>query len=283
MSIEGPILVTGGGGMLATAFKRLLPQAQFFPRAALDIADEARVKEVVSAIRPKLLINCAAYTKVDLAEQEKDKASAINGEAPGYVARACTEDTTIVHFSTDYVFDGTIRRPLQYDDPVGPQSVYGLTKLWGEWQLRDHAPDRYLIIRTAWLYGPGGPNFPQAILNAARAGKPLTVIDDQIGCPTFTYDLAQATLELIEKGARGIWHVVNDGETNWHDFAEAVLEEFHINAPVARTSSEEWKKSRPNSAIRPSYSVLDLAPFERLTGHRPPHWRDALARYAKLV
>lgn len=284
MSIQGPILVTGGGGMLAGALRRLLPDANFVDRATLDVCNERQVRGLFLQLRPKVVINCAAYTKVDLAEQEEGKAFPVNGGAVGVLACVCQEhDAKLVHFSTDYVFDGTLHRPLRPDDPVGPKSVYGRSKLFGEQLLQERELNDWLIIRTAWLYGPGGANFPQAILNAARAGKPLTVIDDQIGCPTFTYDLALATLELIEKGARGIWHVVNDGETNWHDFAEAVLEEFHINAPVARTSSEEWKKSRPNSAIRPSYSVLDLTPFERLTGHRPPHWRDALARYAKLV
>jgi dTDP-4-dehydrorhamnose reductase len=141
----------------------------------------------------------------------------------------------------------------------------------------------WLIVRTAWLYGPGGPSFPQAIQNAARAGKPLTVVDDQTGSPTFTNDLAQATLELIEHNASGIWHIVNDGETTWFDFAAAILDEFHIDANLSRTTSAEWKKSRPNSAIRPAYSVLDITPFEKLTGHRTRHWREALKEYARIM
>jgi dTDP-4-dehydrorhamnose reductase len=191
----------------------------------------------------------------------------------------------LVHYSTDYVFDGTLRRPLRPDDPVGPQSAYGRSKLLGEQLLQRDAPDRWLIIRTAWLYGPGGANFPQAILNAARAGKPLTVVDDQVGSPTFTFDLAAATLELIDRGApSGIWHVVNDGQTTWYDFAAAILEEFHIGgASLSRTSSAEWKRMRPNSAVRPAYSVLDITPFEQLTGHRTRPWRVALREYAGLL
>lgn len=288
MSREPCVLITGGGGMLANAFinktQRILPRcpsAISIPRCSLDITDESAVLREIESIEPTIVINCAAYTKVDLAEQNEADASRINGDAVAILARACRQfGAKLVHFSTDYVFDGTLRRPLKPDDPVGPQCAYGRSKLLGEQLLQKENPKDWLIIRTAWLYGPGGPNFPQAILNAARAGKPLTVVDDQIGCPTFTQDLAQATVELIEKGATGIYHVVNDGETTWHDFATAILKEFHIDAPVARTTSAEWKKSRPNSAVRPSYSVLDLTPFERLTGHRPPNWADALKRYA---
>jgi dTDP-4-dehydrorhamnose reductase len=189
-----------------------------------------------------------------------------------------------VHYSTDYVFDGTLRRPLRPDDPVGPQSAYGRSKLLGEQLLQRDPPDRWLIIRTAWLYGPGGANFPQAILNAARAGKPLTVVDDQVGSPTFTFDLAEATLELLDRDApSGIWHVVNDGQTSWYDFAAAILEEFHIEGvSLSPTSSGEWKRTRPNSAVRPAYSVLDITPFQQLTGHRTRPWRLALRQYASL-
>jgi dTDP-4-dehydrorhamnose reductase len=133
------------------------------------------------------------------------------------------------------------------------------------------------------LYGPGGPNFPQAILNAARAGKPLTVVDDQTGSPTFTFDLAQATLDLLKHDApSGIWHIVNDGAVTWHDFAEAILKEFNVNAPVGHTTTAEWSKTRPNSAPRPSYSVLDTTPFEKLTGRRIRRWSEALKDFARL-
>jgi dTDP-4-dehydrorhamnose reductase len=177
------------------------------------------------------------------------------------------------------IFDGSLRRPLRVDDPLAPQSVYGQSKLLGEQLLQQNAPPNWLIIRTAWLYGPGGVCFPQTILNAARAGKPLTVIDDQIGSPTFTDDLANGTLQLIERNASGIFHFANDGQTNWHDFAVAILDEFGVQTPVARTTSAQWKTQRPNSAIRPAYSVLDLSKYEAIVGHRPPAWRDALKRY----
>jgi dTDP-4-dehydrorhamnose reductase len=278
------ILVTGGNGMLALAFKKRLPTAHFADKNSLDIADESSVRKFFDRLKPKLLINCAAYTKVDLAEQEKNFADQINGHAVAALAKICREtNTTLVHFSTDYVFDGSLRRPLRVDDPLAPQSAYGQSKLLGEQLLQQNAPKNWLIIRTAWLYGPGGPCFPQTILNAARAGKPLTVIDDQIGSPTFTDDLADATLQLLDRDAQGIYHLTNDGQTNWHDFTAAILEEFNVQANLSRTTSAQWKTQRPNSAIRPAYSVLDLSKFEALIGHRPPPWRDALKRYHLVV
>src|SRR5204863_7341155 len=132
-----------------------------------------------------------------------------------------------VHYSTDFVFDGAASRPYRPDDPTNPLSVYGRTKLSGERQLQDRLP-RSLMLRTAWLYGPGGPCFPQTMINLARQGKPLKVVDDQIGSPTFTHDLAEATLNLIDADARGIYHVVNSGQTSWFDFTAAILEEFNL-------------------------------------------------------
>jgi dTDP-4-dehydrorhamnose reductase len=281
---QGSILVTGGGGMLATAFRRFLPDANFVDKTQLNVAEISKVRPCFWTLRPTLVINCAAYTKVDLAEQEADRANQVNGHAVETLARLCREqDASLVHFSTDYVFDGTLRRPLLPGDPVGPQSAYGRSKLLGEELLQQHAPRHWIIVRTAWLYGPGGPCFPQSILNAARAGKPLSVVDDQIGSPTLTHDLAQATLELIDKRAQGIWHIVNDGAVTWHDFAAAILEQFNLPASLSRTTSAEWKKTRPTSAVRPAYSVLDITPFEQLTGHRPRHWRDALREYSSIV
>ena len=278
------ILITGGNGMLAAAFAHVFAERNITPRlvdrASCDIADEVAVEKVFDANPPSLVINCAAYTKVDLAEKEIDKANAVNGTAVGTLARICRESNTpLVHFSTDYVFDGTLTRPLRPGDPVGPVSVYGRSKLLGEQALQKNAPPRWLILRTAWLYGPGGPNFPQAILNAARAGKPLKVVSDQIGSPTYTRDLATATLDLIDAGASGIYHLTNSGETNWRDFTAAVLEEFGIDQPVESITSADWKSTRPDSASRPAYSVLDTSPYAELVGTPMPNWRDGLKRY----
>ena len=278
------ILVTGGKGMLAYAFKQKFAESPlnvtFGDRTTCDVCDEESCNRAFNDLQPTLVLNCAAYTKVDLAEKEQGVAEQCNGYGVGHLAELCRDyGAMLVHFSTDYVFDGSINRPLQPGDPLGPLGAYGKSKLLGEQLLLETPPLRWLILRTAWLYGPGGPCFPATMINAAKAGKNLKVIDDQHGTPTFTYDLVEATLNLIHLGANGIWHLTNSGETTWHDFTAAILEEFDLPAPLARTTSAEWKAVKPDSAHRPAYSVLDVTPYEQFTHLPMPGWRDALHRY----
>ncbi|MGC4031836.1 MAG: dTDP-4-dehydrorhamnose reductase [Tepidisphaeraceae bacterium] len=278
------ILVTGGKGMLAFAFKQKFAGSQlnvtFADRSICDVCDEESCDRAFRDLQPTLVLNCAAYTKVDLAEKERDSADQCNGYGVGHLAELCRDyNAMLVHFSTDYVFDGSISRPLQPGDPLGPLSAYGQSKLLGERLLQETPPAKWLILRTAWLYGPGGPCFPNTMINAAKAGKPLKVIDDQHGTPTFTYDLVEATLNLIHLGANGVWHLTNSGETTWHDFTAAILDEFDLKTDLSRTTSAEWKKLKPDSAHRPSYSVLDVTPYEAFTHQPMPNWRDALHRY----
>jgi dTDP-4-dehydrorhamnose reductase len=286
------ILITGGGGMLAHAFRIALERriterghSSFLAtRDECDITNPAQVAAVFERRRPTLLINCAAYTKVDLAEKEQEQANRVNGDGPRVLADACRRfGTTLVHFSTDYVFDGTSRRPWRPDDKVNPQSAYGRSKLLGERAIQQNPPDRWLIVRTAWLYGPNGPNFVQTMLNAGRAGKPLRVVNDQVGSPTYTADLAAATFELLDRGALGIWHVANAGQTTWFDFAAAIFEEWNLSPDMQPTTSAQWKASRPDSAVRPAYSVLDLTPVNNLLGHPMRSWREALRAYHEHV
>jgi dTDP-4-dehydrorhamnose reductase len=288
MSAPDSILITGGSGMLAHALLRGLQargkSATALSRAALDVSDETAVREAFRAHRPTLLLNCAAHTKVDLCEEQHDLADSINGRAVGVLARAAREHgTTLVHYSTDFVFDGAGTRPYRPDDPVRPLSAYGRSKLLGEQQLREHAPDRWLILRTAWLYGQSGPCFPRTMVTLARQGKPLKVVSDQIGCPTLTDDVAAATLDLLDAGATGVWHVTNAGQTSWFDFTRAILDEFGLTTDLSPTTSAEWFKIRPNSAHRPAYSVLDVGPLEQKIGRPMPDWRDALRRYREQV
>ncbi len=230
------------------------------------------------------MLNCAAYTKVDLAEKETAAANAINGTGVGLLAKLCKEHgATLVHYSTDYVFDGSLSRPRKPGDPVGPKSAYGRSKLLGEEQLQANAPNRWLILRTAWLYGRGGPCFPATMVNAAKAGKPLKVVVDQVGSPTYTVDLAAATLDLLDRGGQGVYHVANAGQTNWRDFTVAVLNEFGVPREVGSLTSADWKTMRPRIRRPASYSVFDLAPLERQIGRSMPTWQDALARYRAAV
>lgn len=288
MGGEGVILLVGARGMLAGAIRAALRQRGAtcvgVDRDRCDITDAEATRRVVREVAPKVVINAAAYTNVDRCEVEPAAADAVNGEGVGHLARACREvGATLVHFSTDYVFDGSLRRPLREDDPVAPSSAYGRSKLLGERRLREHAPPRWLIIRTAWLYGPGGACFPQTMLKAARAGRPLRVIDDQVGSPTYTVDLADATLRLLDARASGVVHVANAGQTTWFGFTRAIMDAFGVApASLEPIGSDEWRRMKPDSAARPAYSVLDLAGYTRATGSTMPDWRDALARYRAL-
>jgi dTDP-4-dehydrorhamnose reductase len=278
------VVITGGGGMLAHALLRSLAcrghRGVAVDRAICDISSEADVARMFRESRPTLLINCAAHTKVDLCEEQEDRANVVNGHAVGTLAEMAKQhQTTLVHYSTDFVFDGTGTRPYEPDDEVNPLSAYGRSKLLGERKLQAIDPPGWLILRTAWLYGPRGACFPQTMVNAARAGKPLKVVSDQTGSPTFTYDLADATFELLDRGATGLWHLTNTGQTTWFDFTAAILEEFALKTDLSPTTAAEWKKLRPNSAIRPAYSVLDGAPFARLVGRPMRPWREALHDY----
>src|SRR5690242_14890138 len=268
--------------MLARALARAFNLRGITPvlldRNSLDvIGDGEAIHETLDKYKPSLVLNCAAYTKVDQAEVERERAMLVN-DAQVFTSICREYAKKYVHYSTDFVFDGASTRPYRPSDPTNPLSVYGQSKLGGEEMVREHFSD-YLIIRTAWLYGPDGPNFVRTMLNAAWAGKPLRVVNDQIGSPTFTHDLAEATLNLIDAGATGIFHVTNSGQTTWFDFTRAILEEFDLKADLAPPTSAEWKQLRPNSATRPAYSVLDCSDYERVTGKKLPHWREALHRY----
>jgi dTDP-4-dehydrorhamnose reductase len=288
MDLYRSIVITGGRGMLAQAVRQLLEARKLscsaLDRTECDVTSEADVARVFKELKPTLLINCSAHTKVDLCEDEKEKADAINGHAVGNLARASKEHGTfLVHYSTDFVFDGDGTQPYRPTDPVNPVSAYGRSKLLGEQQLQQAAPSQWLILRTAWLYGRGGPNFPRTIIERGRQGQPLKVVSDQIGSPTYTGDLAEATFELLDRNQTGIWHLTNSGSTSWYDFARAALEEFSIGASVTPISTADWAVMRPRQAHRPAYSVLDVEPFARAVGRRMRPWREALHDYQMAV
>jgi len=288
MNSNHSILIMGDRGMLAHAIKAQLRSRKLnFAGVDLPDCDITNADSVAAAferLRPSLVINCAAFTNVDACESKSDLANAVNGTGVGNLATAAKRfDAKLIHFSTDYVFDGTLRRPLRVNDAVSPQSAYGRSKLLGEQAIQIINPPGWTIIRTAWLFGPNGPNFPQAMLNAAKAEKPLRVVGDQVGAPTFTVDLAAAMLRLIDHNASGIWHIANSGATNWFEFAKAIFAEFKVTpTSFEQISSEQWKHIKPDSAIRPAYSVYDLSPYEKLTGLSMPDWREGLRRYRQL-
>jgi dTDP-4-dehydrorhamnose reductase len=286
--IYDSILLTGGKGMLGHALSDLLVARGHQPLIGdlpeLDITDPRALGKYFADHKPTLVLNCAAHTNVDGCEKEKDKADAINGYAVGHLGSLCgTCGAVLVHISTDFVFDGSLRRPYRADDATNPLSAYGKSKLLGERELQEHPPARWLIVRTAWLYGRHGANFPRTMVQAAQAGKELTVVNDQIGSPTYTVDLAGAILDLIDSGASGLWHATNSGQTTWFEFARATLEEFGLRPQITPISSAEWARKRPASAVRPGYSVLDLGPLERQIGRTMRPWRTALADFRQAV
>jgi len=288
MSLYDSILITGAGGMLGRALTDQLRERQLRPaalsRAQLNLADGLAIANAFNDVKPTLVLNCGAHTKVDLCEQESQSADSINGHALRQMADLCKgHGAFLVQVSTDFVFDGTSRRPYRTDDPVHPLSAYGRSKLLGEQLIQQSGLSDWLIVRTAWVYGRGGANFPRTMVTAARAGKPLSVIDDQIGSPTYTVDLADAILTLLDKRSRGLFHFTNSGQTSWRDFAVAALAEFGLNHPVASLTSEQWRQMKPASAIRPAYSVLDTEPYIAATGQQPRPWPQALRDFRAAV
>jgi dTDP-4-dehydrorhamnose reductase len=273
------LLITGAHGqlgraLLAAAAARAL-SAEGHDLDTLDITDPLAVLGCVERLRPRVVVNCAAYTAVDRCETEEELATAVNGLAVGHLAAACNRASALlVHISTDYVFAGSLRRPYREEDPVAPLSAYGRSKLRGEEAARSAA--RHLVVRTAWLYGRGGVNFVEAIRRQVEGGqRVLKVVADQEGSPTLADDLAEALLDLIECSARGIVHAVSAGTTTWHGFACEIVRRLGAEVEVAPLATAEL----PRPARRPAYSVLDTTHLVSLIGRALPPWQDGLARY----
>src|SRR5690606_25667561 len=224
---------------------------------------------------PELIINAAAYTNVDGAEDDRDGAFRVNEAGARYVAEAAAAlNVPVLYYSTDYVFDGGKNAPYEPDDHVAPLGVYGESKAAGEAAVRSANP-RHFIVRTAWLYGPMGNNFVEKILRAADERPKLRVVDDEIGSPTHTQDLAAATLELVRTEQYGTYHAVNSGWCSRYELAKAILEEAGRKTPIEPCSSSEF----PMKAPRPKYSVLSNAKLEKATPHKMRAWRQALEAY----
>ncbi len=276
--------ITGAAGMLGQDLIAAAGEAGHevlaFPRADLDITDGAAVARTLGDARPDVVVNSAAWTDVDGAERDEAGASAINGAGAGNVAGAASScGAWTIHVSSDYVFDGRKATPYVESDAVGPLSAYGRTKLAGERAVAEEAPERHTIVRSSWLFGPGGPCFPATILRLARERDELKVVDDQIGCPTFTGHLARALVDLAGRGERpaGIVHVAGGGSCSWFEFAREIVAASGVTCEVKPCSTEEF----PRPATRPANSVLRS---ER-GGEGPvlPEWRDGLTRYMALA
>lgn len=273
------ILVTGAGGQLggevAAAGAERGHDVVPTTRAECDVLDPAAVGRALDSHGPAVVINCAAWTDVEGAENNSDGAFALNAIAPRILAAACaSRDILVVHISTDYVFSGSGSSPLDEWTPPSPLSVYGASKLAGEREVRAVAR-RHQVIRSSWLYGRDGPNFVLTILRRAEQGKELRVVADQTGTPTWTGHLAPALLRVAERGIPGTYHLTNTGETTWHGFAGAILRAAGHDDHVTPIGAADY----PSQVARPAYSVLDNRAWRILGEAALPDWRDGLAAY----
>jgi dTDP-4-dehydrorhamnose reductase len=277
------ILLLGHKGMLGSdllAQMRLHHEVIGMDKEEIDIISADDCAKAIEDTAPQIVINAAAYTNVDGCETAKDECFAVNAEAVKNIAEACrNKNIRIVHFSTDYVFNGAGSSPYKEEDVCNPINTYGASKLAGERYLQTLAQN-YIIIRTAWLYGANGKNFVRTILEKAKTTPRLTVVDDQLGSPTHTKALAAAVDHLIEKNAQGIFHVTNRGSCSWYQFAVKILQEAGIDdVEVSPIKSDQLE--RP--AKRPAYSVMSMQKFIQTTGKAMQPWQLGLQDYLESI
>jgi dTDP-4-dehydrorhamnose reductase len=271
------VLIIGANGMLGTDILQEWKDDELIPAttADADIRDYEQVERLVTRTRPEWIVLTAAFTDVDGAERDPEAAFAVNAKGTENVARAArNHGAKLMYISTDYVFNGSGRRPYEPQDPIAPISVYGESKARGEKAIQDNLKD-WCIVRTSWLFGASGPSFPQKILSAAETRPELLVVSDQLGSPTFTRDLANAIRSLVRADARGILNVTNSGTCSWFEFAQEILRQAGKGAvPVKPIDTVQSARA----AKRPAYSVLSQAALHSY-GITVRHWREALADY----
>ena len=276
------LLVTGGTGLLGSAVVRAAEERNWKVTAPshseMDVVDLESCVRVIKSKSPDCVIHCAAFTEVDKAEMEPERAMRVNRDGSANVARAAVlAGSDIVHISTDYVFDGRAKSPYGTDEPVSPLGVYATSKVAAETAVIEETSGlvSLLIVRTGWLYGGGRRDFVDKVLESGEAGEDLQIVDDQRGCPTWTCNVAESVLDLIDLEMSGIMNVRDAGQTTWCEFARAVLGMAGISSTVEGVSSRSFGAP----ARRPSYSVLDLADTELALQRKMMPWRKALRLY----
>ena len=280
------ILVTGANGQLGREIVGLRTAVQAYEkdvvgadREEMDVTDLDAVRRMVGRVRPDAIIHAAAYTAVDKAESDPDAAFLVNAIGTRNVAIAAEEcGCKVCYISTDYVFDGRGAAPYGEYDNTAPESVYGKTKRAGE-TLVESLSSRWFVVRTSWVFGVHGANFVKTMLAKGQEGATLRVVEDQIGSPTYTKDLATFLLDLVATDKYGVYHATNAGTCSWYEFAKAIFEDAGMTVDLSPCSTSEF----PRPAPRPAYSVLGNTAL-RMNGFKPlPHWRDALQEYLKEV
>jgi dTDP-4-dehydrorhamnose reductase len=278
------ILVVGRVGQLGSALSEVLPghyETKYLDQPDIDLAVPSSLREIVLSSRPAIVINAAAYTSVDRAESEVALAHTINANAPCVMASACKEiDAVFIHYSTDFVFDGASGVPYTENSPTAPASVYGQSKLAGE-EAITAATERHVILRTAWLYSSVGHNFLKTMLRLAQDSSEIRVVDDQVGSPTYAWDLALVTRAIVDELARGnedsfgLYHAVNAGATSWHGFATKIFDLMGWKGVRVRAiATEEY----PTPAPRPRFSVLSCERLRQTFDLTLPDWHNAVTR-----
>jgi dTDP-4-dehydrorhamnose reductase len=270
------VLITGAAGMLGQDVTRIARAANHevvaLGRDELDLRRAGDVLATLEREVPGAVINCAAYTDVDGAESDERTATEVNGEATGALAAAAAAvGAAIVHPSTDYVFDGSGTQPYVESDPTNPVNAYGRSKLAGEHAVAAANP-RHFVVRTSWLFGAGGRNFVDTMLGLAGSGRPVLVVRDQVGCPTYTGHLADALVRLVDGESYGLHHIAAGGECSWYEFANEIFSQAGVETRAMSCSTDEF----PRPAPRPAYSVLRT---EREYGLELPSWQEGLASY----
>jgi dTDP-4-dehydrorhamnose reductase len=306
------LALIGSNGMLARKVRELAPpqyEVVGFDLPDFDLTNRAQVLAAMTRLQPAVIVNCAAFTNVDGCESQEELATRVNGAGPGYLAEAAKAcGAVLVHISTDYVFAGDKNSPYTESDSTGPLSAYGRSKLAGEQAIIKSGLKRYFILRTSWLYGPGGKNFVETMLRLATERDELRVVADQIGTPTYTGDLAAAIYNLLEAVTRdallvtgadsesfvtrhpspvtdlfGLYHFSNQGETSWHGFAAEIIRQSRQQGELLRVERVVpiATSDYPLPAPRPAYSVFSKEKYLAATGAPLPHWRESLALYLR--
>jgi len=291
MPARHKMALIGSKGMLASAVRNCAcDEWEIIPLdlPEFDMTDLPLVKSVLGELRPAVIVNCAAYTNVDGAEAEEALAMRVNGEGPGNLAYVAKQlSATLVHVSTDYVFDGAKMAPYLESDPVAPMSAYGRTKLAGEQAIIESGLESFYIVRTSWLYGPNGKNFVETIIRLAMEREELRIVADQVGSPTYAADLARAICALLSAGGNrapfGIYHYANEGQTSWYEFARAIISLVQQQGVPIRAQrvlpirTDEY----PLPAPRPAYSVFSKDKYRAATGAIVPDWQSSLKQYLR--
>jgi len=290
MKSKKSIVVSGANGQLGKSFQKIAfdwpsYEFHFYDRDELDITKRSSVDAVFSSIKPDIFINCAAYTAVDQAETEREKAYAINAESLDFITRACkVNDTLLVHFSTDYVYDNGMNVPMNEDAPTNPKSIYAQSKKMGE-EIIAQSPVNALVMRTSWVYSEFGHNFVKTMLKLGKERSLLNIVNDQIGAPTFATDIATAIMKIVSDESAApiegcqIINYASEGQISWYDFAAYIFEVAGIDIEIQPIPSADY----PTPASRPKWSVLDMGKIKGVYGIAPKYWKESVRECVYLL